>query len=595
MKYMKAYTKESLELLRSRINLVEVLEPHVRFTKSGASYKGLCPFHDEKTPSFIVNRSDSHYHCFGCNAHGDAISFLMNYQKLSFQESVEYLADKFQVHLEYQEGKKDYAGPSKLEIKNVLDIAARFYNFYLMHTEDGKRALEYLYKRAVDLDFVKIFQIGYSPKDPYIFQKYMADNKVSKNLLQIAGLVRTYPSGQAKDFFTDRIMIPIKDAFGKTIGFTARKYNDEVIGGKYVNTPETLVFKKSKVLFGINYSRKQITKQRKAIVVEGQLDALRLIHQGYSNTIASQGTAFTEDHANELINLGINQVYIAFDSDSAGIDAAIKVGDIFQKKAIESYVLEIPNGLDPDSILIEHGPKFFDKLLKEAKDYLTFLVNTYSKRINVKSPAGKNELVQTIVNKIKRWEQPLMVHESLRKLAKLTKTPEEIIDQNKIALNIYQKEEKTSEFKVNPDLILEADILRFLFLMGQTTEEFVKIAQLNLKDFHFKVEACKNIYFKYLTSYKENKSKDLLSLIIDMENEEHQKFLSEILEKKINPDRAKESFFVAVQKVLNRHWMEKREEIRQKIQSGTCSDEKAIELAKKFDEIKNQRPEIILE
>jgi len=589
---MKTYTKESLELLRSRIDLIEVLSPYVNFSKNGAYFKACCPFHEEKTPSFIVQRNDSHYHCFGCSAHGDAISFLMNYQKMSFTEAVEFLADKFGVNLERNEEDNKSTGPSKKFLKEILDMVSRFYHFLLVHSKEGQEALKYLYERGIDIDFIKTFQIGLS-LNSFLLTNFMKEKKISFELLQQTGLIKSVDN--PKDFFSERIMFPIRDSMGFVIGFSARKYKEDTFGPKYINTCETILFKKSKILFGLNYSRKNIAKQKKAIIVEGQIDALRLIYLGFSITVATQGTALTELHIKELINLGVSQVYICFDSDNAGIQATVKVGDLFQKNAIETYVLQLPPNMDPDSILIEYGPKFFEKLLDQSSDYLTFLVNVFSKKINTKSPAGKNELIQILVERINGWKHPLMVHESLKKIAKLTQTPENLISSgNETLNNFYVKKQSNISFtNINPDYILETDLLRILFLHGQSNKKLIEMAKNNLEDKHFKIIVCKNIFNKYMSLYKNNVIKDLLSFAIDLENEEERSFLSEMLQKKIHADKAKENFIKTVQQILDRFWMETREEIKLKIHSA-ISDEEAINFAKKFDEIKNNRPQIII-
>ena len=592
---MPSFTKESLETLRNKIDLVEVLEPYVRFTKSGASYKGLCPFHEEKTPSFIVQRGDMHYHCFGCSAHGDAITFLMNYQKLSFQEAVEFLANKFQVKLETSNANFENDNFSKKILLNALDEATNFYNFILLNTKEGKSALKYLYSRGIDLDFIKTFQIGYSLKDSIVFQKYMYEKRIKKETLEKTGLIRILTS-KTVDFFSDRIMFPIRDALGSTIGFSARSFKENTFGGKYINTSETFLFKKSKVLFGLNYSRKRIAKEKKAIIVEGQIDALRLIHLGYNITIASQGTSFTKDHVEQLVNLGVKEVFLAFDGDRAGIEAAIKTGDLFQKNAIEVYVVELPANKDPDTFIIEKGKDEFEKYLKQANDYLSFLVKTLSKKYNLQSPSQKNELIQKIVSQIKNWDHPLMIHESLRKLANLTKTPEEILGINvKEEPNIYiKKQGSISNIDVNFDLVLETDLLRILFLESFSNPKLKEIAKLNLKEEYFKIKVAKNHYLKYLDLKENEKINNLLSLAINLDDAEERLFLSEMLHKKINKEIIEETFINTLQKILDRYWMEKREEIKIKIQSGRLDDDAVTDLAKEFDKIKNTRPKVNL-
>lgn len=586
---MGTFSKDSLEQLRSRIDLIEVLGPHLKLQRAGASYKALCPFHEERSPSFVIQKGDSHYHCFGCGAHGDAIQFLMTHLKMSFVEAVENLAERFQVQLEEVKGDDKPKGPPKAALKDALERACQFYQFYLLHTLEGHGALDYLYGRGVTLDFIHQFQIGLAPKLPQLFLKYMWEHKISNAVLEEAGLL-----SKGREFFSDRITIPIRDAVGAVIGFSARKYKTDTFGGKYINTSETPLFKKSKVLFGLSYSRKTIAKDRKALIVEGQIDALRLIHSGFHWTVAGQGTAFGEDHAKELIHLGVRQVYLAFDGDTAGQEAAVKVGNLFQKEGIEVFVLCLPEKCDPDLVLQEKGPEEWQKMIDKSVDYLVFLVDHLSKTINIQSPAGKNELVQLIAKKIREWDHPLMVHESLRKLARLTQTPESIIgtpEQN--APQVYIKKSASVTFtEIDPDRILEADLLRWLFLMGESCPNLVAIAEKNLRTEHFRLSASQKLYEKYLVAAKENKPRDLLSLAIDLEQAEQQLFMAEILQKRVNRERAETCFIETVQKLLERHWMHQREEIKLKIFSGTCSESEVLELARQFDAIKKMRPEV---
>ncbi len=586
---MGTFSRESLETLRSRIDLLEVLTPYLKMQRSGAAYKALCPFHDEKTPSFIVQRGDNHYHCFGCGAHGDAIQFLMTHLKMSFIEAVESLAERFHVQLEEELSSDKPKGTSKVLLKEVLEYACKFYQFYLLHTLEGHAALDYLYSRGIDLDFIQTFEIGLAPKAPYLL-KVMWEQKFSNALLEEAGLL-----SKGREFFSDRITIPIRDAVGAVIGFSARKYKAETTyGGKYINTPETPLFKKSKILFGLSFSRKTIAKERRALIVEGQLDALRLIHAGFHWTVAGQGTAFGEEMAKELIHLGVRQVYLALDGDKAGQEAAVKIGNFFQKDGVEVLVVPLPEHFDPDLFLQERGPELWQKLLDSSIDYLSFLVQYFSKSIDMQSPAGKNELVQTIAKRIREWDHPLMIHESLRKLARLTQTPETILGApEKNVPQTYIKRSASVTFsEIDPDRILEADLLRWLLLMGEMCPELVQIAEKNLKPEHFRTAPGRILYEKYMEATALGTSRDLLSLMIDLEKAEQQLFLAEVLQKKVNRERVVPCFVETVQRILERHWMQMREEIKVKIYSGQCSEEEVLALAKQFDELKKQRPEV---
>jgi len=404
---MAIFTKESLETLRQRIDLIEVLSPYVELKPAGGSYKGLCPFHDEKTPSFMMQKGDSHYHCFGCGAHGDAIHFMMHHLRMSFGESVEALAERFHVILERVEGSSEKRGPNRAVMKEALNIASRFFHFYLLHTPDGKDVLEYLYKRGIDLEFIRLFQIGLAPQKWGMLRKVLHRSKVSDEILEEVGLIARTRQGAWRDFFSDRITFPVHDPMGNVIGFSARKYKEETFGGKYVNTSETPLFKKSKILYGMNYCRRRIAKGRKAIIVEGQIDALRLIKEGLSMTVAGQGTAFGEGHLRELLNLGVETVYLALDADEAGKEAALKIGHLFQKAGVEVYVAELPFGSDPDSILLERGAEVFVQILHDSGDYLQFLVKHLERQYDIKSPAGKRACIANIVGRIREWDDPL--------------------------------------------------------------------------------------------------------------------------------------------------------------------------------------------
>lgn len=589
---MGTFTRESLEMLRTRIDLVEVLTPHLKLQRAGSAYKALCPFHDEKTPSFVIQKGDSHYHCFGCGAHGDAIGFLMTHLRMSFLEAVESLAQRFGVQLEETEKRSEPKGPPKALLKEALDKAARFYHFCLLHTPDGHGALSYLYGRGIDLDFIRQFQIGFAPRTPRLFLEAMREEKFLEPLLKEVGLM----SANGREFFFDRIMIPILDAMGSVIGFTARAYKPDSFGPKYINTPETLLFKKSRVLFGLSYSRKRIAKEKKTLIVEGQIDALRLIHAGFDWTVAGQGTAFGEDHVRELVQLGVRQIILALDGDKAGREAAVKIGHLFQKEGIDVRVAALEEKCDPDLLLRERGPEAFSKMLETAVEYLPFLIGHLSKSLNTETPAGKNELVQTIAGRIREWDHPLMIHESLRKLARLTHTPESIVgapEENAPQIYIKREASVNSGIEIDPDRILEADLLRWLIIVTPHSARFAEIAQLNISPEHFRLNTARAIYEKALAAAIEGKECDLLSLAIDLENPEQQLFLAEILQKRINRERAVEGFTETVQRLLERRWMQRREEIKLKIYSGIGSEEEVLELARRFDEIKRARPQIV--
>lgn len=581
------YEKDSLELLRQRIDLVAVVEPYVQLQKSGAAYKACCPFHNEKTPSFVIQKGERHYHCFGCGAHGDAVAFMMSYVKLSFKEAIETLAEKFQVHLEKEERPYEKRGPSKIVLKEATELACQFFAFSLLHTEEGHAALQYLYGRGLSLEFIQKFRIGFAPKDSLLLHKVLQAQGVLDATMESVGLLSHSQGGRVRGFFFDRITFPICDGLGAVIGFSARKYKEDTFGGKYINTPETPLFKKSQVLYGLSYSRPRIAKERKAVVVEGQIDALRLIDAGFDYAVAGQGTAFGEGHVRELLQLGVQHAFLALDGDTAGGAAAVKIGNLFQKKGVEVTVALLPEGSDPDTLLRDQGSEAFQNLLDTGTQYLPFLFHRMSQGIDLKSPSMKNSLVQEIAAQVRTWEEPLMVHESLRKLAEISRVPEDILGVGVLPEVFVRRSGKVDFHQVDPDQILETDLLRWLLLFGESQPRIVEIVRRNLEERHFKTPTCAKLFTTYLRD-----PRDLLSLAADAEDPEVQQMLSGIMRKKVNAEKWEEYLLETVKKLLVREWMAEREAIKAQLQSGACSDEEALELAKTFDTLRKNTPTI---
>ncbi len=575
IRIMPMFSKESLVSLKEKVDLVEVVSSYVQVKKAGKSFKICCPFHNEKTPSFVLERGDDHYHCYGCGAHGDAISFLVNFLKVSFVEAVEMLAEKFNVSLQYEEGeKREDLSP----LKTAMEEACKLFQFHLMHTEEGKVALDYLYQRGIDLEFIELFKVGLAPRDPAVTMGFFKEKKMKLETLQRAGLVR---EGRGNfPFFSERITFPIMDVQGNVIGFSARKFLDKTTGGKYINTPETPLFKKSRVLFGLNYSRKEITKQRRVLVVEGQIDALRLIQEGLNLTVAGQGTAFGEEHVEVLKKLGIREAFLAFDGDNAGFDAAVKVGNLFQKEGIEVFILEFRDGEDPDSVIRNEGIKGFLEYLNKPKGYIPFLVEMLSKGSNINTPAGKNELVERAKGFLAEWKFPLMIYEAERKIAACLQVPEAMIQQ-KI---VFIKEAK-KEVLVNPEQVLETDLLRWLVL---SKEELLPIVQKNLSPIDFIDPATRKLYGHLCDLFSRQVPFDLLTLA-----EYGDEFLLDlIIKKKTQMERASVGVRESIRKILERNWMMKREAIKTKIELGKYEEAKMLELAKEFDVLTKTPPKV---
>ena len=587
---MSYYSKESLETLRQRIDLVEVVSEHVKMGKSGAAYKGLCPFHEEKTPSFLIHKGDTHYHCFGCGAHGDAISFLMDYVRMSFTDSLEYLSERFQVPLEKVESEEK--GPNKSRLKDVCERACLWYRFFLLYAEEARDALAYLYQRGLSLEFIKKFELGYAPKQIGLIPTLLKKEGFSEEELEDAGLTRSSGRGRGMDFFTERVMFPVRDKMGSVIGFSGRKLKEETFGGKYINTPETVLFKKSQVLFGFCYSRQKIAKERKALIVEGQIDALRLIDSGFDYTVAGQGTAFGEGHTRELLQLGVTQVYLALDADRAGKEAAVKIGHLFQAKGVGVTVVALPAGSDPDTFLAEEGKEAFERLLKGGMNYLSFFYHLLCEGQDLSSPSKKSEILEKITTQVRLWEHPVMVHESLRQVANMAGVPEETLGGVSPAVYQMKKEQLVKSF-VDPDKVLEMDLLRWMMLSEEKAAKVLEIVRKNISKEDFKVPACAALFSAY-TQIDVEKRRDWMAFACLLEKKEEQELLSEILARSINPFKEEEGAVETTHKILLRNWMDRREQINTQIIRGNSSEEEEASLTRQYVELSKRSPEVAL-
>ena len=411
--------KEIIEEVRSRCDIVELISSYLpELSKRGATYKCCCPFHNEKTPSFTVNQERQIYHCFGCGANGDVFSFVQEYDKLDFLSAVQFLADRTGVKIVYNNSdikNKD----SKDTLLNINNDAASFYHNNLLNSDSGKSCRDYLKKRSLSSDILKEFQIGFSPNGwEELLSKALKKGYKLEDIEKAGLIAKSKRSGKVKyyDRFRNRLMFPICDTLGRVIGFSGRTLEDKRKEAKYVNSPETLIFHKSSVLFAFDKARKAIVENKFAIVVEGQIDAIRCHSAGLKNVIASQGTALTDQHA-KIIKRYADEVVLIFDSDAAGIKAALASSKLFIENELSVRIVALPDGEDPDSLIIKFGIDEFKKLIDEALPALNYLIKEVKKNEDQKTVVGRKRLRNEIMNFINKcpsesWKEEMIIEAS---------------------------------------------------------------------------------------------------------------------------------------------------------------------------------------
>jgi DNA primase len=379
----------SVEAVKAAANIVDLVEARTRLRKVGGRYTGLCPFHQEKTPSFSVSPDRGTYHCFGCGVGGDSISFVREMEGLDFVGAIEFLADRFNVELEYEESspEADAQRRRKERLYALLEQAATFYERVLW-AESGNAVQEYLASRGLAEEACKEFRLGLSPAGATLSKK-AREKRFSPEELAGAGLV----TRRGTDYFQRRLMFPLADARGRIIGFQARKlHDDDPLKGKYVNSPESELFHKSNVLYGLHLARPAITKEDRAIVVEGNTDVIALRQADLKTAVASMGTALTERQLRELSRL-TQRLFLCFDSDAAGEEATLRGMELAVSQGFEVRVVALPKGKDPAD-----DPTGFEERLGAAEPYAVHRVRLELDRARDKQHAYLR--VQDVLNGI---------------------------------------------------------------------------------------------------------------------------------------------------------------------------------------------------
>ncbi len=391
--------EEARERVREAADIVQVIGEHVQLRRAGANFTGLCPFHGEKTPSFSVNPQRQHYKCFGCGESGDVFSFLMKYQNMSYPDALKELARRHQISL--PEPKLNEAEQERRRRRELLytvnQEAASIYHGFLLKAPQAEAARQYLARRGVPQEFMVKYQLGYAPDDwDFIFSRLAA--KFGAEVVEQAGLAVRRSSGNgAYDRFRGRVMFPITDHQGRVCAFGGRVLGDGQ--PKYMNSPESPVFRKSQILFGLHQHREAIRQSRRAVIVEGNFDLLLLDVHGISNAAAPLGTALTKEHVRALRGL-CNEVVLLFDGDAAGLRAARRSVPIFLSERLEAKAAILPAGYDPDSFVREHGAGAVQQLIDKAAPLPEFIFDALAKEHGL-TLSGKSAIMAELADLVK--------------------------------------------------------------------------------------------------------------------------------------------------------------------------------------------------
>ncbi len=419
-------SEQVLDQIRQSNDIVEVIGSYFPLKRAGANFRALCPFHKEKTPSFNVHPAKQIWHCFGCGAGGDVFGFVMKYENLDFVSAVRRLAERAGITLALEEHD---TGPSRDQKQLLLQLheqATAFFHQAVMKDPAAQVARDYLTKRKLTPATVRAWRIGYSPDSWDTLINWAATKKFPVALLETAGLVVSREGGGYYDRFRGRLMFPICDEQGQVVGFSGRILSDDKQQAKYVNSPETPIFQKGRILFALDKAKRAILDEKLAIVCEGQVDTISCHEAGLTNVVAPQGTALTEQHA-RILKRHTDAVVLMFDADEAGQNAAVRNAEPLWEMGLEIRVALLPEGHDPDSYIKQNGGDALRQIIQNAPSFLDFLLGRLSRQFDARTERGKQQIAQQMVAWLCRIRDPILQAAYAQKTTARLELPEEIL------------------------------------------------------------------------------------------------------------------------------------------------------------------------
>ena len=553
---------DAVEEIKKRLNIEDIIGEYIELKRAGRNYKALSPFTGEKTASFMVSPDKQIWHDFSSNKGGDVFSFVMEVEGLDFKGAMEVLARKAGVDLDLYRGN---SGTSKRKevLYSVMESACNYYQHCLVKNNNALRYLRQ--NRGYSKQTISDFRMGYSPTKGSLLYEYLIKKGFADKDISEAGLI-SRRSGKALDMFRGRVMIPLSDAQGRVVGFTARSLNNETTSSpKYINTPSTLLYDKGRQLFGLNLAKQRIREENFVVVVEGNLDVVASHQSGIKNVVAVAGTALTGDHLKSISRL-TDDIRFAFDQDRAGVAATQRAVDISQSLNSKISVITLPSGKDPDD-LIKQDPNLWKESVKSSKYAMDWLMEFYENKHDLSSASGKKFYTDVILNSIKKLKDPVEKEHYLKKLSKkidislealirkLGKTnepkkPKKPIKTNSSTNEISDQEQRTIQDQLlglallNPELRrclerLQADDLRTsegielakILLDNSTKKETLSSKDLYKMGDYVKIVAFKaeELYGEYSRQQKEQEALALIQKLQKLQKNFEQRKLTEMI------------------------------------------------------------------
>lgn len=512
------------EDIKSRLNIVDIVSEYVPLNQTGTNFRAVCPFHKEKTPSFMVSSDKQIFHCFGCGAGGDIFEFIKKIEGIEFPEALRILADKANVKIDYNYNPD--LSSKKTKVLDILTESVNYYHNILLKNESAQIARDYLTSRNISQETVETFLLGYSNDSWDGLYNYLKDKKFTDSDIESSGMIIRSDKGyKFFDRFRARLMFPISNVYGQIVGFTARILISDEKSAKYINTPQTIVFDKSSILFNLDLAKTEIKNKNYTILVEGNIDAISAYMAGTKNVVASSGTALTINHV-KLLKRYSENIIIAYDGDSAGLKATFRIIDNALSENMNIKIAALPKGIDPDDIIKTDKNKWFE-IIKNAEPLMDFVFRKVLSSIDLTNVFHKKQAAKKLLIFISKFKDEIERETYLKRLSSEIDIDFDILKNKLLEFLSKKKIEEKKDENVNSNykplkLNKKDEFLKKIIAFGVNFVNILEYLSANLEQEFIKDGEAEKLYKNIIIYYTKNNSFDLDLFRKEIEKEDNE-------------------------------------------------------------------------
>jgi len=563
--------ENKIEEIRAEANIVDVISEFVQLRKRGKNFLGLCPFHNEKTPSFTVSEDKQIFHCFGCHAGGNVYKFLMDYEKISFVEAVQEIASRVGISIEVDDESSSEWQSEQEILYDINTVVAKYFSDNLLMKKEGEIAQNYFHNRKIKIQTMRTFGLGYALPGRDVLVDFLKSRKIDFNKSLALGLIGSGNDGRLYDKFSGRIIFPIFSPNGRVVAFAGRVFNEKEGTAKYLNSPESSIYTKGRIFYGLSHAKDEIRKLDRVILVEGYMDLISLYQGGIKNVVAVSGTALTEDQAT-LLSRYTKNVVLLFDADTAGIKASMRSIEILLKRDMEIKIASLPKGEDPDSFIHNFGKDKFEEIIKRSVNFIEYQSSYYESQGMFEDVSKTAEAIRELVKPIALIKDELKRNLLLKSIAKKFNLREKLLEvELEKAINQAGKQltaEERTKFreqakegsvvteqpskKASPAAYnLEREIIKLLF---EGDKEIIEFIAAHIQPEEFLINAHSKIAETVYESC--SKGDDIIAgaLVEKINDEELQSYILELTFEKYQTSKKWEEIYPGIphEKILNK-------------------------------------------